>query len=96
MWTPPGQKLGVGERRAGALLAALSRKRRVCTRTLTRGTLPPFSGHTRFVNKVVFQGRVSAPKTLRPGRYTLTVAATNAAGLRSTPRSLSFTIVGVG
>jgi streptogramin lyase len=71
-------------------------KRRACTRTLTRGTLSPFNGHTRSVNKVVFQGRVSARRTLRPGRYTLTVTATNAAGLRSVPRSLSFTIVGVG
>jgi streptogramin lyase len=71
-------------------------KRRACTRTLTRGTLSPFNGHTRSVNKVVFQGRVSAHRTLRPGRYTLTVTATNAAGLRSVPRSLSFTIVGVG
>jgi hypothetical protein len=55
------------------------------------GTLT-FSGHSG-TNKVVFQGRISAAKKLKPGRYTLVITATNSAGLRSAPKSLSFTIV---
>jgi hypothetical protein len=44
-------------------------------------------------NTVTFQGRLSSAKTLKPGRYTVTATATGAAGQRSKPSSLSFTIV---
>jgi hypothetical protein len=43
-------------------------------------------------NKVRFQGRLSRSKKLKPGRYTLTITATDSAGNRSRPNSTSFTI----
>jgi hypothetical protein len=60
-------------------------------RTATAGTLT-FPGHSG-TNQVTFQGRISAAKKLEPGRYTLEITATSPAGLHSTPKSLSFTIV---
>jgi hypothetical protein len=45
------------------------------------------------LNNVRFQGRISARKRLKPGRYTLTVTATDSSGQTSAPRSLIFTIV---
>jgi hypothetical protein len=51
-----------------------------------------FGGHSG-TNKVAFQGHISATKRLKPGRYTLAITATNSAGVRSAPKSLSFTIV---
>jgi len=59
--------------------------------TVTAGTLT-FKGHSG-TNKVAFQGRISPVKKLKPGRYTVVITATNAAGVRSAPKSLSFTIV---
>jgi hypothetical protein len=73
---------------------AKTRKNRMkpsCERTVTQGTLS-FTGHTG-TNGVSFQGRISASKRLRPGRYTLLITATDAAGQRSQTQSLSFTIV---
>jgi Abnormal spindle-like microcephaly-assoc'd, ASPM-SPD-2-Hydin/Galactose oxidase, central domain len=67
------------------------RRKRACERTATRGTLS-FSGHNG-TNKIVFQGRISHSKKLKPGSYALVITATNSGGLRSLPRSLSFTIV---
>jgi Domain of unknown function DUF11 len=67
-----------------------NRKKPKCARTVIAGTLA-FNAHTG-ANRVRFAGRLSATKKLTPGRYTLTITATSA-GLRSTPRSLSFTIV---
>ncbi len=58
--------------------------------TVTPGKLT-FTGHSG-TNKVAFQGRISSKKTLKPGRYTLVITATNAAGVLSAPKSLSFTI----
>jgi hypothetical protein len=58
---------------------------------VTQGTLS-FSGHGG-MNKVVFQGRISPSERLPLGAYTLRVTATNSAGQRSSPRSLSFSIV---
>jgi hypothetical protein len=55
------------------------------------GTLT-FTGHSG-TNKVAFQGRISPKEKLKPGRYTLVITATNSAGMRSAPKSLSFTIV---
>ena len=66
-------------------------RRKSCKFTTTAGTLS-FGGHAG-TNRVVFQGRVSASKKLKPGRYTLTITATNAAGQRSASQTLSFTIV---
>jgi hypothetical protein len=58
---------------------------------VTAGTLS-FTGH-RGTDKVVFQGRISHSKKLRPGHFRLSVTATSAAGVHSAPVSLSFTIV---
>ena len=60
-------------------------------RTATAGTLT-FTGHGG-TNKVAFQGRISPGRRLKPGRYTLVITATNSVGMRSAPKSLSFTIV---
>ncbi|HME02503.1 MAG TPA: hypothetical protein VKG38_05670, partial [Solirubrobacteraceae bacterium] len=57
----------------------------------TVGTIS-FTGHLG-TNKVFFQGRLSRSKKLQPGRYTVTVNATDAAGGRSAPVSLRFTVV---
>jgi hypothetical protein len=64
---------------------------RVRGHTVTAGGLT-FTGHSG-TNKVKFQGRVSSTKKLKPGRYTLVIMATDSAGVHSTPKSLSFTIV---
>jgi hypothetical protein len=82
-----------GRKVSGRCVAKSKRNSRhkVCRRTVTRGALS-FGGHAG-TDKLAFQGRLSAHKRLRPGRYTLTVIATNTAGLRSLPRSLRFTIV---
>jgi hypothetical protein len=68
-----------------------NRRRPPCRRTAVAGTLT-FTGHSG-ANKVAFQGRISPAEKLAPGRYTLVIAATSAAGARSAPQSLSFTIV---
>ena len=62
-----------------------------CTRTVPSGalTLPAHPGRDR----VLFQGRLSAHRRLAPGRYRLSLLATNAAGARSAPRTLAFRIV---
>jgi FG-GAP repeat protein len=59
--------------------------------TVTAGRLT-FTGRSG-TNRVAFQGRISPVKKLKPGRYTLVMTATNSAGVRSAPTSLSFTIV---
>jgi outer membrane protein assembly factor BamB len=84
----------VGGRKVNGKCVAKANKNRhqpSCKRTVTRGTLT-FTGHDG-TNKVSFQGRISASKKLPLGRYKLVVIATNAAGQRSSPKSLSFTIV---
>jgi N-acetylneuraminic acid mutarotase len=68
-----------------------NRHRRACKRTATRGSLT-FTGHSG-PNTVSFQGRLSRSQKLAPGRYALLITATNAAGLRSTTRPLTFTIL---
>jgi hypothetical protein len=67
-----------------------SAKRKSCKLTTTAGILS-FAAHSG-KNKVVFQGRLSHAKKLKPGRYTLIITATSSNGLRSSPVSLSFTI----
>jgi hypothetical protein len=49
------------------------------------------SGH-RGANRIVFEGRLTRRTTLAPGRYTAKLTATNAAGTRSKPATLAFTI----
>jgi hypothetical protein len=44
------------------------------------------------LNKVAYQGQISASKKLRPGPYTLSIVA-RAAGRSSLPATLRFTIV---
>jgi hypothetical protein len=44
-------------------------------------------------DKIAFEGRVSPTHRLRPGRYTVTITATNANGATSKPQSLRFTIL---
>jgi hypothetical protein len=65
--------------------------KRGCVRTVMAGTLS-FTGRSA-TNTVAFQGRISRSMQLRPGRYTVVVVATNAAGQRSSPERLTFTIV---
>ena len=82
-----------GREVSGKCVAQTEKNRRkpACRRTVTAGTLT-FTGHSG-TNKVAFQGRISAVTTLKPGSYTLVITATNSAGVRSAPKSLSFTIV---
>ncbi len=68
-----------------------NRSKRTCRRTVTVGALT-LQGQAG-VDRVRFEGRLSAAKKLKPGRYTLVLSA-SADGLSSTPRSLTFTIVG--
>jgi hypothetical protein len=68
-----------------------NREHRACERTATPGSLS-FSGHSG-MNKVVFQGRISRTKKLKPGHYTLVITATNGTGQKSAPQKLGFTIV---
>ena len=80
-------------RRVGGSCVATSRKNRgkpKCTRTVTPGTLR-FGGHAG-VNRVAFQGRLSAKTKLKPGPYTLVITATSSAGQRSAAATLKFTI----
>jgi predicted phage tail protein len=67
-----------------------NRKSRACSSAVTKGTVH-VDAHTG-TNRIVVQGRLSRSQ-LEPGRYTLAVVATNAAGQRSRPRSLMFTIL---
>jgi uncharacterized delta-60 repeat protein len=67
-----------------------NRGRPRCTRTQPGGMLA-FAGHAG-VNRLGFQGRLSPHRKLHLGRYTVTITA-SAAGKRSAPKSLSFTIV---
>ena len=64
--------------------------RRRHRRTVTVGTLAA-AGHAGS-NRLAFQGRLTHRRQLRPGRYTLVITATNAAGQHSA-RSLNFRIV---
>jgi hypothetical protein len=67
-----------------------NRQHRACTRTITRGVLavdgPPGA------NSIPFAGGLAGARKLPPGRYTVSVVATNPVGARSSARKLSFTI----
>ena len=77
----------------GRCVAATHRNRHAhsCRRTLTRGTLA-ISGKAGS-NTLAFTGRLPHAGSLPPGAYTLTVSAVNAAGKRSAPATLTFSIV---
>jgi hypothetical protein len=70
---------------------AANRGHRACTRSLPRGSLS-FSAGTG-PHKLAFRGRITRTRTLKPGRYTLTITATNAAGQRATKTLRPFTLV---
>jgi hypothetical protein len=42
--------------------------------------------------RISFQGRLSRHKTLKPGRYSVTITATNASG-HASAKAMAFTIV---
>ncbi len=65
-------------------------KHKSCKRTVAAGKLS-LAAHSGG-NRVTFQGRISAAKKLKPGRYAVTLLASNAAGA-SAPQTLEFTIV---
>jgi PKD repeat protein len=69
----------------------ISNGRGNCEDAVKRGRLS-FTGHSG-TNSVVFAGRISHTNKLKPGRYELTIIATDSAGQRSAPVSLRFTIV---
>jgi streptogramin lyase len=66
-------------------------KHKSCERTLQVGALS-FNGNSG-ANKVVFDGRIAPTQKLPPGRYALTITATNFAGGVSEPAVLRFTVV---
>jgi CSLREA domain-containing protein len=86
------QRVG-GRKVKGRCVAQTKTNRRqgACQRTVTRGRLS-FAGHSG-TNRVSFQGRISRTKKLKPGRYTLTITATNTTGQHSSAKTLRFTIV---
>jgi hypothetical protein len=81
-------------RRVHGRCVARSRRNRLarhCSREVAAGALV-FAGAHAGVNRIAFQGHLSRRSRLLPGRYTVTVVASNAAG-RSSPARLAFTIV---
>jgi hypothetical protein len=82
-----GRKVG----RSCKTLTRANRKKHKCTIPNVRGILT-VNAHAG-TNKVRFQGRLSRTKKLKPGRYTLTITATDSAGNRSNAKAKSFTIV---
>lgn len=73
---------------------ALTRENRhkpTCERTAVRGRVSLAAHAGR--NKLRFLGRITKSTKLKPGRYTVTITASNAARQRSEQRTLTFTIV---
>lgn len=86
------QKLAGRKVKTGCVVPTrANRHKPACVRQIPAATFS-VAGHTG-LNQLVFQGRVSRSKTLRSGRYTVLLTATNAAGQHSLSRSLSFMIV---
>ncbi len=77
-----GRMVGHSCRRATAALAG----RPACTRYVRVSPSVTIGGARAGANRVRFQGRLSRARTLLPGRYRLTVVATDAAGNRSRPK----------
>ncbi len=71
--------------------AGRNRMKPRCIRFVAAGSLS-FTGRAG-ANRVLFDGRLTRTKALGPGQYTLTIVATNAAGQRSAPRAVAFTMV---
>jgi hypothetical protein len=84
---------GSGRRVRGRCVAQTPRNRhgRRCSRAILHGELQLGGRPGR--DRVRFQGLLSKHTRLKPGTYTLTVTA-SADGLRSAPRSITFTILG--
>ena len=61
---------------------AKNRKRKACKRYVKVKTAVSLTGKAG-ANKVAFQGRLTRRKSLKPGRYRLTVTATGASGKAS-------------
>jgi hypothetical protein len=82
----------IGRRIGGRCVAKTSGNRHGmdCKRRVTAGALS-ITAHVG-TNKVVFDGRISRSKRLKPGSYTLVIKATNSAGV-SNSKQLTFTIV---
>jgi hypothetical protein len=68
-----------------------NRSHKACTRSVPRGSLSFSAGAG--LHRLFFQGRLTRTRKLKPGTYTLTITATNAAGQRATKTLRSFTIV---
>jgi hypothetical protein len=68
-----------------------NRRKPSCKRLVGAGALK-LAAHAG-TDKVRFQGRISRTRKLKPGRYKMTLTATDATGRRSVPHSLSFRIV---
>ena len=83
-----------GRKVGGRCVAPSARNsgRRPCARSVAAGALS-FSAQ-RGVRSLAFQGRLSRTRALPPGSYIVVLTAVNAAGQRSPPRRLAFTIVG--
>ena len=94
---PGSATTSAGRCRAGRL-AALSAPTRArkgrprCTRYVRSGSLRRSAALGS--NMLRFQGRLTRRRALRPGRYRLTLVATDAAGQRSTPKTLTFRLLG--
>jgi hypothetical protein len=81
-------------RRVRGHCVALTRRNarnRSCRRTVVRGILA--LGAHQGADQVRFQGMLGRGRRLRPGTYATSITATDAAGRRSAPSRLSFTIV---
>jgi hypothetical protein len=68
-----------------------NRSHRACTRSVPSGSLSFSAGAG--LHKLLFGGRLTRTRKLKPGTYRLTIMATNAAGQRATKTLKSFTIV---
>ena len=71
---------------------AKNRKRKACKRYVKVKTAVSLTGKAG-TNKVAFQGRLTRRKSLRPGRYRLTVTATGASGKASKPVRKNFRLL---
>ena len=84
----PGRK--VGRRCLAPTRARKGRPR--CTRYVRSGSLRRAAALG--ANILRFQGRLTRRRALRPGKYRLTLVATDPAGQRSAPRNLTFRLLG--
>jgi hypothetical protein len=86
-------RAAAGRRVHGRCVAPTRRNRlaRGCSRSVAAGALVFANAHTG-ANRIAFQGWLGRRSRLRPGRYTVTIVASNAAG-RSPAALLAFTIV---